>query len=352
MAWKPTRALAPARSALTLAEGLGDQLLVGRVHAFIANPYGSLGEFDLSLDHIAAAVTAFESRGREPPAIVWYRMALIQHHTGREHEAIATLDRCRASALAQYDERSLVFERLVRCWALAALGRYGEALGALDDIATIGKGEEVTARSRVPNTRASLLFDLGLIEAALDADEESLEIARGHGGDAVAEPQIHTLLNLALDHLRLGHPDRAAGCLAEAERLAVDAEYARFRFMNRLHYVRGLLCLEAGDLDGALAAAETTAEMALRYRAPKNEVRARLLRGQTLARSRARQSEALGDLRDAARLAEQLGFAALAHQAHQAAADIARSAYHARRADGWRARIVRSVDEPLRSNLR
>lgn len=351
VAWKPTRALAPASQALVLAEGLGDELLVGRVHAFMANPYGSLGEFDRALDHVGAAVAAFESQAREPPAIVWYRMALIQHHTGREHEALATLDRCRTGALAQYDERSLVFERLVRCWVLAALGRYGEALAALDDIATIGKGEEMTARSRVPNTRGSLLFDLGLVEAALDADEESLEIARAHGGDAVAEPQIHTLLNLAVDHLHLGHPDQASACLGGAERLAVDAEYARFRFMNRMHYVRGLLCLEADDLEGGLAAAQTTADMATRYSAPKNGIRARLLRGQALARSPGEQPTALAEFRVAARLAEQLGFAALAEQAHRAAARTAGSAYHARRADLWRARMVASVDEPLRSRL-
>ena len=72
-----------------------------------------------------------------------------------------------------------MFERVVRAWALGALGRYGEALAVLDDVSTIGRGEESVVRGRVPNTRASLFFDLGLIEMALDADEESLEITRG-----------------------------------------------------------------------------------------------------------------------------------------------------------------------------
>ena len=42
---------------------------------------------------------------------------------------------------------------------------------------------------RVPNTRASFLFDLGLVEKALDADEESLEITAASAGAAVLEPQ-------------------------------------------------------------------------------------------------------------------------------------------------------------------
>ena len=107
-----------------------------------------------------------------------YRLGLIQHQRGREVDAIATLERCRDLALVEHDERALVFERVVRAWALGALGRYGEALSALDDVSTIGRGEESVVRGRVPNTRASLLFDLGLIEMALDADEESLEITQ------------------------------------------------------------------------------------------------------------------------------------------------------------------------------
>ena len=132
-------------------------------------------------------------------------------------------------------------------------GRYGEALAALDDVGTIGRGEEAVVHGRVPNTRASMLFDLGLVEMALDADEESLEITRGTSGAGVAEPQIQTLLNLATDHLHLGSPDQAAGaCLDEAEDLFADAEYARFRYENRYHWVRGLLHLDAGLHDAAL----------------------------------------------------------------------------------------------------
>ena len=56
-------------------------------------------------------------------------------------------------------------------------------------------------------------------------------------------------------------------------------------------------------------------------------------------------------LRAAASLAERLGLAALAYEAHQAAAETGGSASHARRADLWRSRIVASVDEPLRSRL-
>jgi DNA-binding SARP family transcriptional activator/tetratricopeptide (TPR) repeat protein len=350
-AWKPSRAIAPVTRALTIAEGIADDELTGRVHAFAANPYGSLGELDRASEHIDAALSIAARNGLQPPAVVLYRLGLIQHQKGHEQDALHTLDRCRGAAGDQHDERILVFERIVRSWALGALGHYGEALAALDDVASIGKGEEAVARARIPNTRASLLADLGLIDMALDADEESLEIARAHGGAAIAEPQIHTLLNLATDHLHLGDPDRAAACLAEAERLSVDAEYARFRYQNRLHWVRGQLALEAGDVDGALEQAKFTVEMAARYGAPKYAVRAELLRGAALARGSGTRAGGVAALRAAARLAERHGFAALAQQAHRDIATLTGSDHHARRAQRWRARIAGSVSGSLRYRL-
>jgi DNA-binding SARP family transcriptional activator len=351
-AWKPSRAVAPAEEALRLAVELGDEALEGRVHAFIANPYGSLGELDRATVHVDAALAIADRRGEPPPAIVLYRMGLIQHQRGQEADALATLERCRQFALDQHDERALVFERVVRSWALGALGRYGEALAALDDIGAIGRGEEAVVRGRVPNTRASMLFDLGLFGEALDADEESLEITRGEGGAGVAEPQIQTLLNLATDHLQLGDPARAAAYMADAEAFFPDAEYARFRYLNRYHWVRGLLQLEAGDVDAALGEAAEVGAMAERHGAPKYAVRADLLRGLGLSRRQAERDAALASLRAAAHRAEGHGFAALAEQAHRAAAGLVSGGQHRRRAAEWRARIVGSVSGPLRERLR
>jgi DNA-binding SARP family transcriptional activator len=351
-AWKPSRSIAPAEEALRIAEQLGDDELEERVHAFIANPYGSLGELDQAERHISAAFAIAERRGQPPPAIVLYRLALVQHQRAQEEAALATLDRCRERALVEHDERALVFERVVRSWTLGALGRYGEALASLDDVRTIGRGEEAVVRGRIPNTRASFLFDLGLIEMALEADEESLEITRGHGGAGVLEPQIQTLLNLATDHLHLGDPDRAEACLAEVEVLSVDAEYARFRYMNRFHWVRGLLHLAVDDLDAAMGAAAEVSAMAEHHGAPKYVVRASALRGMARGRRPAEREAAIRDFRDAARRAEQHGLAALAELAHRSLATLTGGGHHARRADQWRARIAASVEGPLRERLR
>ena len=83
--------------------------------------------------------------------------------------------------------------------------------------------------------------------------------------------------------------------------------------------------------------------MADRYRAPKYDVRARLLRGTALSRRTSERDGALSELRAAVRVAEHHEFAALAEGAHRLAADLAASAHHARRADHWKARMAASV---------
>jgi DNA-binding SARP family transcriptional activator len=350
-AWKPSKAIEPAERALSIARDLDDDELEARVHAFIANPYGSLGELDLATQHIDAAV-AISGRTKRPlPAVVMYRRALIQHQLGEEQASLDSLDVCRSLATEQHDERTLVFERVVRSWVLGALGRYGEAIAALDDVRHIGRGEEAVVRGRIPNTRAAHLFDLGLVEEALDADEESLEIVNRDAGSGVLEPRIHTLLNLATDHLSLGDPDRAAACLDEVRLLSDEAEYARFRYMNRLHWTNGLLALEAGEIDLALEAAGETEAMADRYRAPKYRVRSHLLRGMALARAGRDTTLATNELRAASQLADRHRFAALAARCHEAAAELTGSARHARAAAVWRSRIAASVDAPLRDRL-
>ena len=87
-AWKPTRAIAPAERALQIARELGDDELEGRLHAFIANPYGSLGDHERASVHIEAAFEIASRRGQPPPAIVVYRLGLIQHQRGHEADAL------------------------------------------------------------------------------------------------------------------------------------------------------------------------------------------------------------------------------------------------------------------------
>jgi len=55
-AWTPSRALPHALRALVLAQRLDDLRLIGRAHAFLANPHGSLGHLDEALRYATRAL--------------------------------------------------------------------------------------------------------------------------------------------------------------------------------------------------------------------------------------------------------------------------------------------------------
>lgn len=348
--WHPSRALPHAQRALELAERLGDPRLIGQAHAFLANPHGSLGQLDEALRHATRALETFAQLGADPPAIVLYRIGIVRHQRGDELAALEALHQGEELALQQRDEITLIFVRWVRATALANLGRYGEAFAALASAESSGRGEEVFARSRIPNTYGACYADLELWDEARERDLESLDEIQSMGGAGVQEPRIHTLLNLAEDHLALGEPDRAVGFVRQVEALVPHVEYARFRYLNRLHYVHALLALAQEDPVAAVEAAGACLGQAAAYAAPKYEVRGRLIRGRALAQ--------LGQTRDAEReliaaaeLAECLGYPTWTRRAWDALANVTESPRAERRARVAARTIADGLDTELRERF-
>jgi len=349
-AWTPSRALPHARRSLALAQRLDDLRLVGRAHAFLANPHGSLGHMDEALRHAARALATFKELGEDPPAMVLYRIGQVRHQRGEEAAALKALQRGEALALAQHEQSILVFVRWVRAKALANLGRYQEAFAALASAESAGKGEEVFARTRIPNTYGAFYADLGLWHEALERDLESLDVVQSMSGLAFKEPLIQSLLNLAEDHLVLGTPERAIQAIERVVQLMPEAEYGRFRYQNRLHYVRALLALAREEEAAALEAADACLADAAVYRAPKYEVRGHLVKGRALARLDNAEA-AKTELIAAAELAEQLGYPAWAWRSWTAAAEIAHAPRLAQHAAGAVQRLAGNLDTELRERF-
>jgi len=282
--------------------------------------------------------------------MVLYRIGQVRHQRGEEATALKALQRGEALALAQHEQSILVFVRWVRAKALANLGRYQEAFAALASAESAGKGEEVFARTRISNTYGAFYADLGLWHEALERDLESLDVVQSMSGLAFKEPLIQSLLNLAEDHLVLGTPVRAIQAIERVVQLMPEAEYGRFRYQNRLHYVRALLALAREETTAALEAAEACLTDAATYRAPKYEVRGRLVKGQALARL-GNTEAAKTELIAAARLAEQLGYHAWAWRAWTAAAEIAHAPRLARHAAEAAQRLADNLDTEMRERF-
>ena len=349
-AWVPSQALPHGRRALALAQRLDDLRLVGRAHAFLANPHGSLGHLDEALRHAARALAVFKQLGEEPPAMVLYRIGIVRHHLGEEAAALKALKRGEDLALAQHEETILIFVRWVRSTVLANLGRYHEAFAALAAAESAGKGQEAFARSRIPNTYGAFYADLGLWHEALERDLESLDIVQSMSGLAFKEPLIQTLLNLAEDHLALGTPERALQAIERVVQLMPEAEYARYRYQNRLHYVRAELSLAREEGADALEAADACLADAAAYRAPKYEMRGHLVKGRALARL-GNVEAARTELITAAQLAEGLGYLAWAWRAWAVAANVTHAPRLARRAEDAVRRLADNLDTELREHF-
>jgi DNA-binding SARP family transcriptional activator len=349
-AWTPSRAVPHARRSLVLAQQLNDQHLIGRAHAFLTNPHGSLGNLDEALRQAAHALTIYKKLGEEPPAMVLYRIGIIRHQRSEEAAALKALRRGETLALAQHEETILVFVRWVRATALANLGRYQEAFAALATAESSGKGEEAFARSRIPNTYGAFYADLGLWHEALEHDLESLDVTQAMSGPAFKEPLIHALLNVAEDHLALGAPELAMRAIERVVQLTPEAEYARFRYQNRLHYVRALMALACEEEAAALEAADACLTNAAAYRAAKYEVRGYLVKGRALAQL-GNAEAAITELITAAELAEQLGYPAWAWRAWSAAADVTHAPHLARHAADAVQRLADNLDTELRERF-
>jgi tetratricopeptide (TPR) repeat protein len=331
-----------------LAKRLDDLRLIG----LLANPHGSLGQLDEALRYAARALVTYKELGEKPPAMVLYRIGITRHQRSEETAALRALQRGEALALAQHDETILVFVRWVRATVLANLGRYQEAFTALAAAESSGKGEEAFARSRIPNTYGAFYADLGLWHESLEHNLESLEVIQSMSGSrsAFLEPYIHTLLNLAENHFALGSPESATLSINRITQLMPEAEYARFRYKNRLHYVQALQALACEAIDVALESAEACLAEAAVYRAPKYEIRGHLVKGQALSRL-GNAEAAKTEFITAAKLSEQLGYPVWAWRSWTAASTIHYDPLLRQYASSALEKLLKGLDAKLRERF-
>jgi len=336
----PTESLHHARAALAVAERVGDEALLARAHTLVGSPLTSIGHLAEALEHNRAAIAIDEGAGKPPRAYPLGRIALTLHLQGNDTESLAYGVRAEDAALVQHDEESVIMARWVRALSCMALGRYGEAARALDAIRDVGRGEEVFWHARVPNTWGALYGDLCMYERALACDEQSLESARKQRGGVVREAEVHSLLNIAANRLALGQLEAARKTIEEVRAQVTVVEYARFRWLARMHAIAAELAAAQGDREGARQAADSCLALAEKYGQARYEVRGTLARAIALGDGAAARTAA----RAAATKAEARGWSGLAWRAWHVAGDLAR----ARRAVlKW----AEGLDEPLRAEF-
>ena len=128
------------------------------------------------------------------------------------------------------------------------------------------------------------------------------------------------------------------------------AEYGRFRYENRYHYVKSMLAYAREQWEPSLQFADQCLAHAATYGARKYEVRGRLARGQALWRLEQRH-EGEREIVTAAEHAGSLGFPTWARRCWVAAAGLTRSGTYRANAAAAVAEIAEHLDAELRDRF-
>jgi hypothetical protein len=194
--------------------------------------------------------------------------------------------------------------RAQSAYALALLGRAGEALAAFEELAL-----EVERRGvdryvgMAVNFRGWILRHLGACSEADELNQWALDLSASRMDDDRyrIEPMAHSLLDLAEGRLQAGELDAALALLARVEPLQQVEHSLRWRHELRARLLQGRLALEGGAPEGAEEAAAAVAEDASRLGVERYVATARLLE----ARARAAAGEDL-DLEAVGRVVDAL----------------------------------------------
>ena len=209
--------------------------------------------------------------------------------------------------------------------AACCLGDYGRAIGQLTEAADIcDRIGDRAWNSRLLNTLGWCYGEIGSHEHAREFNRRAAVIAR-----AIGDPEIvaNSEINLALDALAL---DDVAAAQVHLEPIRAGLErpgdpWMRWRYSLHAFDALGRVALRTGAPEQALALADEEAAGARRHDVRKIEARALVLRGEALA-TLERHEDAAAVLRDALRIADEIGYPRAAWEACAHLAAIERRA--------------------------
>jgi tetratricopeptide (TPR) repeat protein len=261
------------------------------------------GRFGEAVPMLDGAIDSARRHG--PPAAL--QMALsyrgLVHYWQTEYaEAEARSVEAEALARERGDGFYFLGAGMFKGLARANLGRMSEALDDFADaIAMARRNHDRFWLPRLTSHLGWVHRELGALERARELDSEALRIARER---AVWGPEAEVLLNVCVDDVRDGHPERASAVLAELEARAEESFWLRWLSQLRVAAAAAEHWAVRDDHSRALAQADRVSGLARRlgardYACGAERVRAgvALELGQGLDRAASALHAALADLR-------------------------------------------------------
>lgn len=232
------------RAALSAAERAGNLALVAQNLLLLTEIQEGQGALDDALVTINRAQTISDELGDiHLAARIRNEIGFVHTQRGEFAEAIAAIERA-LKPLAQFEDRtSLAYSQNLLGRAYGGYGDYQQAINAFQrsrvEAEAVGDGYLIV---QTPNMLGWLHRELCAFEQALQFDQEGITLAVQW---AKEPPEVSARLNVCLDVLYLGEPERALGMLNEIQaRIEAGAfGFHAWRWRLRILHARGLCLL-------------------------------------------------------------------------------------------------------------
>ncbi len=267
---EPELAEGSVRSALALAERIGDQSTVCQSLSLLGQLHSHRGDLDTELDLIERALTiARETKNYLREARTQADLAFLHAQRGEFARAIPLARTALAYLETTSDRGGVAFTWNILGRAYGGMGRFDSAFTAFEHCRQVAEEIDLASMAlQIPNMLGWLHFQLGDHVGALALDREGVAIASR--ADAL-QPQISARLNVCHDRMEVDGP---AIALVELEQIeeqmdSGDFGYHGWRWRIRLLHIQGLCHLHLHDAERVLRLAAKGAALAQRTSARK-----------------------------------------------------------------------------------
>jgi tetratricopeptide (TPR) repeat protein len=147
-------------------------------------------------------------------------------------------------------------------------GQMGKAFNSLNEANRLAElNQDAYWLARLPNTFGWLYRELGDQQTSYDQNSKNVGLALEFG---MPEGAANAHVNLGMDHLSFGDPERAYEHLDKAQKIFGEDIWFRWRYNIRLHAVMAQYWIKKGDLMMARKCAEASEELARSHQSKKH----------------------------------------------------------------------------------
>jgi class 3 adenylate cyclase/tetratricopeptide (TPR) repeat protein len=304
-----------AEAALSIAKETGDQRVLAKSLTYLGlldQVTGDLAEADRKLEQSLHLAEAGGFRDTMAQSQTW--LGAHANWRGDFRKALVLFRNAERNAADVHDGFQELFAIAFSGLAHIGLGQYREAVAVIDDgLAKAQDRNNTYMIGRLQNTQGWLHQELGDFRRAAEFDREAVEL-----GQKAKNPnaEISALINLGLDYLNLGEPQRALTLLEDTmtrvEKEAFGAHTWRWAIHLATYIAETLVTM--GQPDAALIHVDNALARARPTHSTKYVAKCHALRGQIALQARD-WSRAETDLREALSLARKIAYPTLTWQA-------------------------------------